>query len=225
MTQNNCRIRKGAIFLNELRNYPKKKLLKNSEIILINNKENSTLNNIKDTSKSNPQKSFYPKYSYFSSSMLEITQILYDVGTKIISPNEFYMKELKKTHLLNEYDIMGQKKNRDSLISIIKVDHLVRNKIHQARKEMKKIIEVIKKRNKLKRIKLKRKKKKRKKKLLSFGSSILIHHLKEPNLFVIFEKGIPLLSLDKTSETENSNKFEKSDNNYKTYKNDKKKKR
>jgi len=83
------------------------------------NKSNDNINNIPSTSKSNPKKSFYPEYSYFSSSIPEISQIPYDIGTKIIPSNEFNIEEMKEIPLLHEYDEMRQEKDGDSLISIM----------------------------------------------------------------------------------------------------------
>ncbi|ORX84482.1 hypothetical protein BCR32DRAFT_291291 [Anaeromyces robustus] len=105
-----------------------------------NNKENSSFNedlnlslpnlsNINDTKDSNipstststktSKKSFYPEYSYFSSSIPEISQIPYDIGTKIIPSNEFNEETMKDIPLLHEYDEIRQEKDGDSLTSII----------------------------------------------------------------------------------------------------------
>jgi len=45
--------------------------------------------NSNDKTPDKTSKSFYPEYSHFSSSIPEIAQIPYDIGTKIISSNEF----------------------------------------------------------------------------------------------------------------------------------------
>lgn len=70
----------------------------------INNEQTNNLNNSNNnipstsasSSKSNSSKSFYPEYLYFSSSIPEISQVPYDIGTKIIPANEFNMEDIKE---------------------------------------------------------------------------------------------------------------------------------
>lgn len=67
------------------------------------------------TSKS---KSFYPEYSHFSSSLPEIQQVPYDIGTKIIPSDEFEIENME-IPTLHEYDEIRQDKDDNTLASII----------------------------------------------------------------------------------------------------------
>jgi len=112
--------------IKNLKNYYKSN--KENLATVSNNINNEQINNSNDsinklssssTSEINSQKSFYPEYSFFSSSIPEISQIPYDIGTKIIPSNEFNIDDIKEIPLLHEYDDMRQEKDGDSLISIM----------------------------------------------------------------------------------------------------------